>query len=402
MTRLPPAIAQLPPLNKHAPFQSACACKICGATAIPFDSVDFLKFCDANDYYRFGISGIPVAYRRCLSCGFIFTEDFDDWTKNEFAALIYNQDYTKVDGDYAEVRPRQNAEIFAGRFAGCEPARILDYGSGTGVFVEGMQARGFAHVEAYDPYSNPVRPTGVFDIITCFEVIEHSPDPVGTLGDMKSLLREDGCIVLSQTTQPPDILAIRGSWWYLAPRNGHVSTFSEEALVALGRRHGLALYRGGTEFGFASEAPSSYAAAVLRSVGGTFTTLRVQAPPPSPSAIRAWYPAEDDGVWRFRWTASGNVSWSASWEPVRVLQVRVPLFQEVAPGLAADCVLELDRTRKPVRLDRGELVAEFDVTGSTHGQVTLHLPDRVKHFATDAIGARGLAILVVPAPPCRG
>jgi hypothetical protein len=38
--------------------------------------------------------------------------------------------------------------------------------------------------------------------------------------------------------QPPDFDQQRLNWWYVAPRNGHVSIFSRPALTAAWERHG--------------------------------------------------------------------------------------------------------------------------------------------------------------------
>jgi SAM-dependent methyltransferase len=408
---LPTLIAKLPTLDKHAPFRTTRPCKICRGEAIPFDRVDFNKYCAPENYYEFGISGISIDYHRCLFCGFIFTEDFDAWSQGDFAELIYNTDYVKVDGEYVSDRPELVARDFTRRLQGCENARILDYGSGAGVFVERMRRFGFRNIEAYDPFSSPERPSGTFDIITCFEVIEHSPDPVGTLGDMRRCLRDDGCIIFSQTVQPPDILSVRGSWWYLAPRNGHVSTYSEEALVELGRRHALVLHRGANVYAFAPRHPSSFAARALGNVGPPFTTLRLLAPQAMadtaimfPSREQTyWHPAEDDGIWRYRWTGARSLLWNGRWGPVASLQVRIPVVQEVTPDFAARCELEVGGDRKPAVRDRGELVADFDVQGRTSGPIALHTPDPIlpsQNKPDRPDGPHGLAVLLTPTP-CR-
>ncbi len=408
MARLPHLLDGLPSLTRLSPFSIHRSCKLCGSHAIPFDQVDFNKFVDDDDYYRFGMSGVDITYLRCLCCDFIFTEDFDDWSADDFRRFIYNTDYILVDSEYASVRPEQMARDFAYRFRGCENARILDYGSGAGVFVDRMREHGFGHIEGYDPFSSPGRPSGEFDIVTCFEVIEHSTDPVRTLGDMRNLMRSDGCIILSQTLHPTDILSRRGSWSYLAPRNGHVSTYNEEALIRLGRRHGLALHRGNNIFGFASATPSSFASVALQSAGRPFGILRLLAPrevgsrailSPTPDVI-LWHATESDGIWGFRWTGTSDISWEARWEGVSTLQVRIPILSEVEPGFALLCSLELNWQRTAVCIDRGELMAEFDVSGFTTGQITLRMPC-THGLESDSVlprGSRGLAVLVSRAP----
>ena len=408
MSCSPALIGALPALDQWAPYRLRRPCKVCGGDAVHFDSVDFNKLCDVDDYYKYGVSGVLVDFLRCLACGLVFTECFDEWTTEDFAKLIYNKDYVKVDGDYVDHRPTQYAEDFTLRFRGCEHARILDYGSGSGVFVEQMRQHGYTGIEGYDPFSSPARPSGRFDIITCFEVIEHSRDPENTLVDMRSLMRPDGCIVFSQTTQPPDILSVRGSWWYLAPRNGHVTTYSEESLVELGRRQGLALHRGSSIYAFSPSHPSSLALVAVNWVGPSLTVVRLLAPReagttaiafPTPGDV-IWSPIEQVGLWNVRWVAAPAVAWNASWPAISRLQVRVPVARQCNSGFEAPCELELHGSRKPVHPDRGELVAEFDVKGSTSGQITLHIPKAPEGAETDVPGmTKGrVAILVSQLP----
>jgi len=397
-------LSQLPPLDRRAPFRRMRTCKVCGMGAVLFDRVDFNKYCSIQDFYEFGMAGVSITYHRCLSCGFIFTEDMDDWPAEDFAKLIYNADYVKVDGEYVHDRPVRAADDFARRLAGCEQASILDYGSGAGVFVDRMRDCGFRHVEAYDPFSSPRRPEGEFDIITSFEVIEHSPDPLGTLQDMRSLLRHDGCILFSQTVQPPEILSIRGNWWYLAPRNGHVSTFTEEALFELARRKDFVLHKGDTVYGFASRLPSSFAKFAVERIGPSLAVLRLLAPLaslhsviafPSPQDI-FWHPADATEIWHYRWTGEKTIWWDAQWPETEVLQVRIPVVQERAPGFAAACEIEFAGIRQRVKQDRGEIVAEFATHGLSSGSIALHLPQWGEGSAKSS--GRGLAILVDQAP----
>jgi len=100
------------------------------------------------------------------------------------------------------------ADLMAQKLQGFE-TRILDYGAGCGFFAARMAELGFPGVESYDPFSIPQRPAGRFDIVTGFEVIEHPP--LGSLADMTSFLHGQGCIILGESLQPPDIDAIRGN-----------------------------------------------------------------------------------------------------------------------------------------------------------------------------------------------
>ena len=195
--------------------------------------------------YPFGPSGIHTRWHRCDNCDFLFTSFFDDWSHADFAQFIYNDDYVLIDPDYVSARPKAMARMLAEHhLAGHQAARILDYGSGLGVFAESMAHFGFPHVASYDPFSMPVRPIGKFDIITCSEVIEHSPFPLLLLEDMRSMLADEGCIVFSETLQPPDIARLRCNWWYAAPRNGHVSAFTDRTFAIMADQCGLIFHRG--------------------------------------------------------------------------------------------------------------------------------------------------------------
>jgi hypothetical protein len=124
---------------------------------------------------------------------------------------------------------------------GHESIRVLDYGGGSGVFARTLREGGFAHVDVYDPlvpeFARP--PGGTYDLILCFEVIEHSTQPRQTLGHVASLLNDPGMVLLSTSLQPPNFEELGVNWWYVAPRNGHVSIFSENALELAGRFAGL-------------------------------------------------------------------------------------------------------------------------------------------------------------------
>jgi len=94
----------------------------------------------------------------------------------------------------------------------------------------------------YDPFSTfSAPPQGPFDLVTCFEVLEHSPFPDRTVSDMNRLLAGEGIILFSTLTQPANLDELGLSWWYAGPRNGHVSLYSQRALAMLFEKNGLQL-----------------------------------------------------------------------------------------------------------------------------------------------------------------
>jgi 2-polyprenyl-6-hydroxyphenyl methylase/3-demethylubiquinone-9 3-methyltransferase len=216
-------------------------CKICGGEASLYGLVDFNKSCGEQRGVRLPLAGIPVYYRRCRACDFLFTDAFDDWSIEEFRAHIYNDDYAIVDPDYAATRPRDNAgliEKFWGELRG--NIRVLDFGGGNDMLCSALRAKGFATALTYDPMVQGYarRPEGKFDLVTCFETIEHMPDPVAGIAAIVDCAADPGLIFYSTVVQPDDISSFGLAWWYVGPRNGHVSIFSRQSLAAIWARFG--------------------------------------------------------------------------------------------------------------------------------------------------------------------
>ena len=60
----------------------------------------------------------------------------------------------------------------------------LDFGGGNDVLCSELRAAGFPVATTYDPfvpeYAKP--PDGKFNLVTCFETLEHVPDPIAGIG----------------------------------------------------------------------------------------------------------------------------------------------------------------------------------------------------------------------------
>jgi len=224
-------------------------CKICSEKCFLLDVVDFHKSCDAPFNEKEPLSGIPVYYHGCPACGFVFTTHCDNWTPQEFMENIYNDKYAECDPDVVEKRPMSSALWFERQFLHGKELKILDFGSGEGLFGTYLNARGF-DVTSYDPFygDNDAPARESFDLVIAIEVLEHSHTPLQTIEECLSFLKkeEPACFIATTliTPVPPEKLKHNlTAYWYAGPRNGHISLFSEKAMRLIAEKRG-AFYAG--------------------------------------------------------------------------------------------------------------------------------------------------------------
>ena len=143
------------------------SCKICGGAAPLFGVVDFNKHCVTPGHaLQLPLSGVPIYYRQCASCDFLYTDAFDDWSIEDFRAHIYNDEYALADPEYALKRPRDNAD-FVEQFWGelRTTCRLLDFGGGNDAMCATLREKGFTTAVSYDPIVPEFaqRPDGKFE-----------------------------------------------------------------------------------------------------------------------------------------------------------------------------------------------------------------------------------------------
>jgi 2-polyprenyl-6-hydroxyphenyl methylase/3-demethylubiquinone-9 3-methyltransferase len=97
---------------------------------------------------------------------------------------------------------------------------VIDFGGGSGVMAQKIcQLRSQIHVDIYEPYPHPYfvkviqsHPTIQFisyysdqdryDCLVSLDVLEHTDDPIALLGQMISLVKKDGYLVLAACFHP--------------------------------------------------------------------------------------------------------------------------------------------------------------------------------------------------------
>lgn len=218
-------------------------CPVCGAPAALLDVVDLNKSCEEANGRFLPLAGFPVYYALCADCGFCFAPELCKWTLEEFSARIYNDDYLKVDPDYLETRPRHNVDSLVSLFGDAyRGIRHLDYGGGHGLLSDLLRDAKWDS-SSYDPFidrDKQPHDLGKFDLVTAYEVFEHVPDAQKLVADLAGLLCDDGVILFSTFVSDGNIaLWQRLTWWYAAPRNGHISLYSRKSLELLAQREGF-------------------------------------------------------------------------------------------------------------------------------------------------------------------
>ena len=217
-------------------------CKVCGAPCALDGVVDFNKNASEPNGVLLPLLGVPIYYHRCANCGTVFTVAFDHWTQQDFQRHIYNDGYAIVDPEYAGSRAVDNAGTIAGFVARAPALRILDYGGGNGRLARELVARGLNAV-SWDAMETgqPRPPAGGFDLVTSFEVVEHTPTPAQTFAEALSFLAPGGVMLFSTLTigsLPPRSV----QFWYIAPRNGHVTIYTRRSLAILAERFGKRMH----------------------------------------------------------------------------------------------------------------------------------------------------------------
>ena len=210
-------------------------CKICAGETSIWGCVDFNKSCEERNGMYLPYTGVAIYYLKCNDCDFLFTPDFDEWTKEDFKDNIYNDDYITVDPEYNGKRSINDAKYFVERLRISKDLDILDYGAGPAVLGAELNQQGY-RVESWDPMwgIEPTWPRGkLFDLVMAWEVMEHTPTPKETLAEIMSYLKPNGAVLLC--TLSTGIMQGKRdpTFWYLSPRNGHVCMYSDRSLDKL-------------------------------------------------------------------------------------------------------------------------------------------------------------------------
>ncbi|MCL4559661.1 MAG: class I SAM-dependent methyltransferase [Chloroflexi bacterium] len=216
------------------------ACSLCGST-------------EHDEFARLEWKGIPLLYYMCRRCGLVFQSAEDAKYREEG---FYAEEYRKL-YQGSEQPAAKDLAVQSGRAAalaeflrGCSVTQVhhaLDVGCSAGIWLEKLQQEFGCRPEGVEPgtaYRVYAQNRGLkvfsrleealadegdlYDLISLAHVLEHLPDPVRTLGDLRRRLTPQGRLLV----EVPNLYA------HDSFEPGHLTCFSRQILVETVRRAG--------------------------------------------------------------------------------------------------------------------------------------------------------------------
>lgn len=148
-------------------------------------------------------NGIPII--TCLQCGVVRQ---DLWATRDELARWYEERYFAGVYTHSREHDLEVAEKRLDTYGLKTGGKVLDVGTGHGAFVERARARGLdawgqdvaRQSESDYVYRGTLEevafPTADFDVVTIHDVLEHVPDPVAFLAEIRRILKPDGILII--------------------------------------------------------------------------------------------------------------------------------------------------------------------------------------------------------------
>jgi SAM-dependent methyltransferase len=199
---------------------------------------------------------------QCPGCGLVYVGE--DPAEIDFENL-YGESYYKGGDDkvFADYLGQEGERRAAARrklwgLKRLVPSgRLLDVGCAAGFFlveaaaaydVEGVELSAFSSRFAREHFGLKVTtgalaearfPSGRFDVITLWDVIEHVPNPLAVLSEASRLLRPGGHLVLTTGDIDSSLAKAKGADWSLMGPPWHLYYFSKATMSRMAQGAGL-------------------------------------------------------------------------------------------------------------------------------------------------------------------
>jgi 2-polyprenyl-3-methyl-5-hydroxy-6-metoxy-1,4-benzoquinol methylase len=210
--------------------------------------------------------GIPGHIVRCEACGFWFK--IPSVSMHPHAA--YQSEYAE-DQAIAEFMLSEHARQFFRKVLNglrVKTGRLLDIGTGLGACIEEAQSLGYKAqgIDLCEPLARKARlrgldvqckaaeqiqTSGVFDVITVLDLIEHVSEPLALLNAARRALKPNGELVVYTPNHRAAVVLLARSLYVLGFRfpvseifaGNHLGFFDDRTLVSALRRAGFDIWR---------------------------------------------------------------------------------------------------------------------------------------------------------------
>lgn len=196
----------------------------------------------------------PASYFRCNVCGTIFQYPLPTVAEMvEYANQEYSEGLYK---GYIQARPikhltfRKRLDMIEARQVGQPGKKVLDVGCSCGYFLDVALEKGYdgygvefssvaisaaqdatrARITQGDVNQLAEMQAASFDIVTAFDVIEHTIEPLTFLADLKKLLKPGGLLVITTPDTRHFLRSVMRKRWPMLQPFQHTVLFSGQSL----------------------------------------------------------------------------------------------------------------------------------------------------------------------------
>jgi 2-polyprenyl-3-methyl-5-hydroxy-6-metoxy-1,4-benzoquinol methylase len=192
----------------------------------------------------------------CTQCNHVFRRLLPDPLDIERThSEVYSRERGILTGgmESPDIALENHARFLRSRFPSA--GTVLDYGAGSGAFAQLLTKHGFrVHgVElsrearrmarerrgfTFDDQLECITGGSKFDLITLLEVIEHLPDPVRVLRDLREFASNGGGVYITTPNRKGLSCLVAGANWKEALKDYHLSLFDSKVLSELLKKAG--------------------------------------------------------------------------------------------------------------------------------------------------------------------